>query len=189
MDYSSSATAALWTLWARRFRAERLAGLYSRHRGQKPFRCTPSVEARILNATRKSPSDGSTHWSTPSLAAMLGVSYMMVARVWSKHRLERYMSSNDPDFEQKSRHHRAVPEPACARGGILCGREDGDSSARSRRSGAAAVAGTSRTARRTARVRVLPARHAGAVGGGQYEDLSMAIENFAFLAIENCPHS
>ncbi len=32
---------------------------------------------------------------------------MMVARVWSKHRLhphrlERYMSSNDPDFEQKA---------------------------------------------------------------------------------------
>ena len=94
-------------MWAGRFRAERLAGLYSRHRGQKPFRCTPSVEAKILNATRKPPTDGSTHWSTRRLAAKLGVSHMMVARVWSKnrlqpHRLERYMSSNDPDFEQKA---------------------------------------------------------------------------------------
>ena len=103
-------------LWARRFRAERLAGLYSRHRGQKPFGCTPSVEAKILNATRKPPTDGSTHWSTRRLAAKLGVSHMMVARVWSKHRLqphrlERYMSSNDPNFEEKaSRNHRAVPE-------------------------------------------------------------------------------
>lgn len=31
-------------MWARRFRTERLAGLYSRHRGQTPLRCTPSVE-------------------------------------------------------------------------------------------------------------------------------------------------
>ena len=75
-------------MWARRFREERLAGLYSRHRGQKPFRCTPSVEARILNATRKRPTDGSTQWSTRRLAAKLGVSHMMVARVWSKHRLQ-----------------------------------------------------------------------------------------------------
>ena len=94
-------------LWARRFRGERLAGLYSRHRGQKPFRCTPQMEAKILNATRKPPTDGSTHWSTRRLAAKLGVSHMMVARVWNKHRLqphrlERYMSSNDPNFEQKA---------------------------------------------------------------------------------------
>ena len=94
-------------MWAGRFRAERLAGLYSRHCGQKPFRCTPSVEAKILNATRKPPTDGSSHWSTRRLAAKLGVSHMMVARVWSKHRLqphrlERYMGSNDPDFEQKT---------------------------------------------------------------------------------------
>ena len=74
-------------LWARRFRAERLAGLYSRHRGQKPFWCTSIVEAKILNATRNPPTDGSTHWSTRRLAAKLGVSHMMVARVWNKHRL------------------------------------------------------------------------------------------------------
>ena len=94
-------------LWTRRFRAERLAGLYRRHRGQKRFRCTPSVEAKILNATRKPSTDGSTHWGTRRLAAKLGVSHIMVARVWNQHRLqphrlERYMSSNDPDFEQKA---------------------------------------------------------------------------------------
>ena len=65
------------------------------------------MEAKILNATRKPPTDGSTHWSTRRLAAKLGVSHMMVARVWNKHRLqphrlERYMSSNDPNFEQKA---------------------------------------------------------------------------------------
>ena len=37
----------------------------------------------------------------------LGVSHMMVARVWRRHalrphRLESYMASNDPDFETKA---------------------------------------------------------------------------------------
>jgi hypothetical protein len=35
------------------------------------------------------------------------LSHMMVARVWAKHRLkqwrlDRYMASNDPDFERKA---------------------------------------------------------------------------------------
>jgi transposase len=93
--------------WSQRFAAERLAGLYSRHRGQVPLRHTPQTEARILEATRRAPADGSTHWSTRKLAAQLGVSHMRVARVWAKpglkpHRLERYMASNDPHFEAKA---------------------------------------------------------------------------------------
>ena len=64
------------------------------------------ISGTRISATRKPPTDGSTHWSTRRLAAKPGVSQIMVARVWSKHpmqphRLERYMSSNDPDFEQK----------------------------------------------------------------------------------------
>ncbi len=93
--------------WSQRFVAERLAGLYSRHRGQVPLPHTPQTEARILAATRRAPTDGSTHWSTRKLAAQLGVSHMRVARVWAKHglkphRLERYLASNDPDFEKKA---------------------------------------------------------------------------------------
>jgi len=93
--------------WSQRFTAEGLAGLYSRHRGQAPLRHTPQTEARILEATRRAPADGATHWSTRKLAAQLGVSHMRVARVWAKHgikphRLERYMASTDPDFEQKA---------------------------------------------------------------------------------------
>lgn len=93
--------------WSKRFAEQRLAGLYSRHLGQVASRLTPRLEARILDATRKPPSDGTTHWSTRRLAAKLGVSHMMVARVWAKHglkpqRLERYMASNDPDFERKA---------------------------------------------------------------------------------------
>jgi transposase len=93
--------------WSKRFDEERLAGLYSRHCGQPASKLTPKLEARILQATRKVPNDGSTHWSTRRLGARLGVSHMMVARVWAKHglkphRLDRYMASNDPDFESKA---------------------------------------------------------------------------------------
>ena len=91
--------------WRRRFTAERLGGLYARHRGRAPGEAR--VEARILAWTQKKPSDGSTHWSSRKLAKVLGVSHMMVARVWAKHglkphRLERYMASNDPKFEAKA---------------------------------------------------------------------------------------
>ena len=93
--------------WRQRFADGRLAGLYSRHRGQAPTRTTPRVETRILAATRRAPADGSTHWSTRKLAGQLGVSHMRVARVWAKHglkphRLERYLASNDPEFETKA---------------------------------------------------------------------------------------
>src|ERR1051325_10800146 len=93
--------------WKRRFLADRIAGLYSRHRGRSVQTCTPALQAKILNATRKAPPDGSTHWSTRKLAKHLGVSHMMVARVWSSaklrpHRMRRYMLSDAPAFENKA---------------------------------------------------------------------------------------
>jgi transposase len=93
--------------WKGRFQAERLGGLYARHRGRAPAADLARLEARVLAWTQKPPSDGSTHWSTRKLASALGVSHMMVARIWAKHglkphRLERYMASNDPDFEAKA---------------------------------------------------------------------------------------
>src|SRR5262245_62233959 len=39
--------------WTGRFAAERLAGLYSRHRGQPARALTSRLEARILEATRR----------------------------------------------------------------------------------------------------------------------------------------
>lgn len=93
--------------WSKRFTEQRIAGLYSRHRGQRASVLTPKLEARILEATRRAPTDGSTHWSTRTLGAYLQLSHMMIARVWRKHglrphRIERYMASNDPDFENKA---------------------------------------------------------------------------------------
>lgn len=92
--------------WSKRFAEQRIAGLYSRHIGQVATVLTPELEARILESTRHAPSS-STHWTTRKLAEQLGISHMMVARVWRKHglkphRIERYMASNDPDFEKKA---------------------------------------------------------------------------------------
>jgi transposase len=94
-------------IWSKRFAAERLAGLFSRHAGQRASTLTPELEARILEWTIKRKPAAATHWSTRKLADQLGVSHMMIARVWRKHalkpqRLDGYMASDDPDFEKKA---------------------------------------------------------------------------------------
>jgi transposase len=93
--------------WKERFLATGIDGLDTYHPGQKPTVLTPALRAKILAATRKKPADHSTHWSCRKLAASLGVSKDAVHRVWKEaglkpHRLERYMASNDPDFEIKA---------------------------------------------------------------------------------------
>ena len=75
--------------------------------GQPPSKLTARLRAKILNATRRKTRDGSTHWSCRKLAKELGISKDLVHRVWREadlkpHRLERYMASNDPDFERKA---------------------------------------------------------------------------------------
>jgi transposase len=93
--------------WKERFLAGGLDGLDTYHPGQKPTVLTPALRAKILATTRKKPADHSTHWSCRKLAATLGISKDAVHRVWKEaglkpHRLERYMASNDPNFEAKA---------------------------------------------------------------------------------------
>src|ERR1700720_766304 len=93
--------------WKQRFLESGLDGLDTYHPGQKATVLTPGLRARILSATRKKPSDGSTHWSCRKLATALGVSKDAVHRVWKEaglkpHRLERYLASDDPEFESKA---------------------------------------------------------------------------------------
>jgi transposase len=93
--------------WKNRFEAGRLGGLYTEHRGRVAKILTPKLEARVLAWTRRKPADGSTHWSIRKLAKAMGLPHMTVARVWSRagikpHRMERYMASDDPDFETKA---------------------------------------------------------------------------------------
>jgi transposase len=93
--------------WRRRFLEDRLDGLRARYRGQPPTVLTPTMEARILAKTRQVPPDGSTHWSTRKLGRLLKISHNLVAKAWQRaglqpHRFERYMQSDDPDFERKA---------------------------------------------------------------------------------------
>src|SRR5215203_1719562 len=93
--------------WRRRFLAKRLNGLQSRHHSQPPSVLTAEMEARILERTRLKPPDGSTHWSTRKLARLLKINHNHVASAWRRaglqpHRFERYMQSDDPDFERKA---------------------------------------------------------------------------------------
>src|SRR5258708_7403523 len=93
--------------WKQRFLETGLDGLDTYHPGQKATVLTPALRARILSATRKKPSDGSTHWSCRKLATALGVSKDAVHRVWKEaglkpHRLERYLASDDPEFESNA---------------------------------------------------------------------------------------
>jgi len=93
--------------WKARFENSRIAGLEGRHKGSRPRRATPAMQARLLKKTQQKPGDGSTHWSCRKMAAAVGLSPATVYRIWSKarlkpHRLDRYMASNDPAFEQKA---------------------------------------------------------------------------------------
>jgi transposase len=93
--------------WKQRFEQNGMSGLDSRHKGSKPRRATPAMQARVLRKTTRKPEDGSTHWSCRKMAAALGMSKSTVQRIWTQarvkpHRLERYMASNDPDFGKKA---------------------------------------------------------------------------------------
>jgi transposase len=100
-------TAPTISRWKQRFLASGIDGLDTYHPGQTAPVLTPALRARILSATRKRPKDGSTHWSCRKLASTLGVSKDAIHRVWKEaglkpHRLQRYMASDDPEFESKA---------------------------------------------------------------------------------------
>ena len=93
--------------WKQRYEKEGVLGLATVHPGQPPQKLTPQLRAKVLERTRQRPPDGSTHWSLRKMAAVMKVSKNLIARIWKEadlkpHRLERYMASNDPQFEQKA---------------------------------------------------------------------------------------
>ena len=93
--------------WKQRFEEAGIAGLDPRYTGTNPRVAVPEVQANILRRTLKSPEDGSTHWTCRKMAKAAKVSKSTVQRIWAQarlkpHRLERYMASDDPDFEKKA---------------------------------------------------------------------------------------
>src|SRR6478609_920694 len=101
---TSAATIARWRV---RFERDGLAGLEGRHRGSRPRTATAAVQARVVRRVQQKPNDGSTHWSCRKLAQELGLSKSTVQRILTQahlkpHRPERYLASDDPDFESKA---------------------------------------------------------------------------------------
>jgi transposase len=101
------ASAPTVSKWKRRFEQAGMEGLQGRHKGSKPRRATPTMQARVIRRAQQKPSDGSTHWSCRKLSEELGVSKSTVQRILMQaklrpHRLDRYMASNDPEFEAKA---------------------------------------------------------------------------------------
>jgi transposase len=101
------ASAPTVSKWKSRFEQKGMNGLQGRHQGSKPRRATPAVQARVIRRAQAKPSDGSTHWSCRKLSQELGLSKSTVQRILAQaklqpHRFERYMASNDPEFEAKA---------------------------------------------------------------------------------------
>lgn len=100
-------TAPTISLWKRRYREEGLVGLATFHPGQPPQKLTLQLRAKILAKTQQPPPDGSTHWSLRKMASVMGVGKDLIRQVWREAelkplRLDRYMASDDPQFEQKA---------------------------------------------------------------------------------------
>lgn len=95
------------TRWRKRFESHRVAGLHDAPRSGRGDRLSPAMEAKILARTQQPPPRPFTHWTTRRLGTALGINHMTVQRVWQRaglkpHRLEHYVASPDPDFEQKA---------------------------------------------------------------------------------------
>lgn len=93
--------------WRNRFVRQGLAGIEKdaprpgRHRS-----ISAAVVEEIVRKTTQERPVGGTHWSTRTLAKVVGVSEATVRRIWKRHGLKPHLSksfklSNDPDFAAK----------------------------------------------------------------------------------------
>jgi transposase len=81
-------------------------GVIAKGRGRRPS-LAPGTVAEVLRLTQhEAPAGGSTHWTTRSMAARVGIGKDVVARIWADHglkpwRVDTFKISNDPRFEEK----------------------------------------------------------------------------------------
>ncbi len=94
--------------WRRRFADKGVdgVGVIAKGRGRKPSIPAGTVEQVVRLTHQERPADGSTHWSTRSMAIRVGIGKDAVARIWSDHELkpwkvDTFKISNDPRFEEK----------------------------------------------------------------------------------------
>ena len=94
--------------WRARFAATGPAGVgvIAKGRGRKPSLPNGTVEEVLRLTHTELPEDGSTQWSTRTLAARVGIGKDAVAKIWADHnlkpwRVDTFKVSNDPRFEEK----------------------------------------------------------------------------------------
>src|SRR5580658_10407852 len=73
--------------WRRRFEAEGLAGVgkIAQGRGRKSWVAAEVEDAVVNDTLHARPDDGSTHWTTRTMADRHGIGKDTVARIWRKH--------------------------------------------------------------------------------------------------------
>ena len=95
--------------WRTRFAAKRLDGLIDEPRPGQPRKITHEIVEQVIVATLETTlDDGSTQWSTRSMAAKVGLNQTAVSRIWrtfglKPHRIEDIKLSTDPQFIDKVR--------------------------------------------------------------------------------------
>lgn len=94
--------------WRRRFEVEGIEGVgaIAPGRGRKPSLPEGTIAEVVSLTMNELPDDGSTQWSTRSLAKHVGISHDTVARIWKDHglkpwKLDAFKVSTDPHFEEK----------------------------------------------------------------------------------------
>jgi transposase len=99
-------------LWLSRYESDGVAGLFDHKRGAGREQVPAWVRARILAATRQTPPDGLSHWSSREMAKFIArtedvsVSWNYVAKLWREtglkpHRQGTFKLSRDPAFAEK----------------------------------------------------------------------------------------
>src|SRR5690606_7959777 len=95
--------------WRKRFREQRINGLYDELRPGKPRTIDDERVADLINKTlHTKPADGSTHWSIRAIAAETSISPTSVHRYFNllglqPHRSEHFKLSTDAFFIEKLR--------------------------------------------------------------------------------------
>ena len=94
--------------WRKRFADKGVDGVgkIAEGRGRKSWLPPGTVEAVIHDTLHEVPEDGSTQWTTRSMAKRFRIGKDSVARIWRDHelkpwRVEFFKISNDPHFEDK----------------------------------------------------------------------------------------
>jgi len=94
--------------WRRRFVNDGIEGVgrIAPGRGRRSWLPDGTVAAVVADTLHSRPDDGSTHWTTRTMAQRHGAGKDTVARIWRDHglkpwKIDTFKISNDPDFEAK----------------------------------------------------------------------------------------